>query len=99
VPRTRSSHPLAANPIANFGFKRGTRIIELLVSLDSEVRMGSLPQVRANFGIGTLGPEHGRVQTFIVQHLCKRSCARLQWAFAGASQPDGSVPPFRALSR
>src|SRR5215471_21794121 len=33
VPRTRSSHTLAANPIANFGFKRGTRIIVLLVSL------------------------------------------------------------------
>src|SRR5262249_51925444 len=33
VPRTRSSHTLAANPIANFGFKRGTRIITLLVSL------------------------------------------------------------------
>jgi hypothetical protein len=55
--------------------------------------------VRTNFGIGTLGPEHGRVQSFIVLHLCKRCCARLQWAFAGASHPDGSVPPFRALSR
>ncbi len=33
VPRTRSSHYRAASPIANFGFKRGTRIIELLVSL------------------------------------------------------------------
>jgi hypothetical protein len=33
VPRTRSSHRLAANPIANFGFKRGTRIISLVVSL------------------------------------------------------------------
>src|SRR6266851_261330 len=33
VPRTRSSHIRAASPIANFGFKRGTRIIELLVSL------------------------------------------------------------------
>src|SRR5215467_9297247 len=33
VPRTRSSHSRAASPIANFGFKRGTRIIELLVSL------------------------------------------------------------------
>src|SRR5262249_39122039 len=33
VRRTRSSHTLAANPIANFGFKRGTRIITLLVSL------------------------------------------------------------------
>jgi hypothetical protein len=41
VPRNRSSHALAANPIANLAFKRGTRIIELLVSLDSEVRMGA----------------------------------------------------------
>jgi hypothetical protein len=32
VPRTRSSHTFATSPIANFGFKRGTRIIELLVS-------------------------------------------------------------------
>jgi hypothetical protein len=39
VPRTRSSHTVAASPIANFGFKSGTRIIELLVSLGSEVRM------------------------------------------------------------
>src|SRR5262249_61597471 len=38
VPRTRSSHTLAANPIANFGFKRGTRIIALLepISKSSE---------------------------------------------------------------
>src|SRR5262249_33120651 len=33
VPRTRSSHACADRPVANFGFKRGTRIIELLVSL------------------------------------------------------------------
>ena len=33
VPRTRSSRASAASPIANFGFKRGTRIIDLLVSL------------------------------------------------------------------
>jgi hypothetical protein len=39
VPRTRSSRTRAASPIAKFGFKRGTKIIELLVSLDSEVRM------------------------------------------------------------
>src|SRR5712691_11785197 len=38
VPRTRSSHDLAARVFANFGFKSGTRIIGLLVSLDSEVR-------------------------------------------------------------
>jgi hypothetical protein len=39
VPRTRSSRTRAANPIANFGFKRGTRIIALLVVLDSESRV------------------------------------------------------------
>src|SRR5438128_9389435 len=33
VPRTRSSHTRAARPIANFGFKRGTRIIYLPVCL------------------------------------------------------------------
>jgi hypothetical protein len=33
VPRTRSSHILAASSFANFGFIRGTRIIKLLVSL------------------------------------------------------------------
>jgi hypothetical protein len=38
VPRTRSSHNIAANAVANFGFKSGTRIIDLLVSFDSEVR-------------------------------------------------------------
>src|ERR1700704_4190180 len=32
VPRTRSSHDFAAGTVANFGFKRGTRIIMLLVS-------------------------------------------------------------------
>src|SRR5262249_51867435 len=38
VPRTRSSHTLATNPIANFGLKRGTRIINLLepISKSSE---------------------------------------------------------------
>src|SRR4029077_18602415 len=32
VPRTRSSHDFAAGTVANFGFKSGTRIIELPVS-------------------------------------------------------------------
>src|ERR1700740_824063 len=32
----------------------GTRIIELLVSFDSEVRLGACCKVVANFGIGTL---------------------------------------------
>jgi hypothetical protein len=39
VPRTRSSHNIAASAVANFGFKSDTRIIDLLVSFDSEVRI------------------------------------------------------------
>jgi hypothetical protein len=39
VPRTRSSHDIAASAVAHFGFKSGTRIIGLLVSFDSEVRI------------------------------------------------------------
>jgi hypothetical protein len=40
VPRTRSSHTLAASPIANFGFKRGTRSHRVSsVPFDSEFRM------------------------------------------------------------
>src|SRR5690242_14329768 len=30
VPRTRSSHQIAAGTVADFGFKSGTRIIDLL---------------------------------------------------------------------
>src|SRR5262249_7098762 len=54
VPRTRSSPGVAARSVANFGFKSGTRIIDLLVSFDSEVRLGACRKVVANFGIGTL---------------------------------------------
>ncbi len=54
VPRTRSSPNIAAGDVANFGFKSGTRIIDLLVSFDSEVRLGACCKVVANFGIGTL---------------------------------------------
>src|SRR5215468_2081187 len=52
VPRTRSSHSFAANEVANFGFKSGTRIIELLVSRFRSSHQ-RLPQGFANFGIGT----------------------------------------------
>ena len=45
VPRTRSSHDIAASAVANFGFESGTRIIELLVSLDSEVRIRGCGEV------------------------------------------------------
>ena len=40
--------------VANFGFKSGTRIIELLASFDSEVREWGCGTNDANFGIGTL---------------------------------------------
>jgi hypothetical protein len=45
----------AASSTANFGFKRGTRIIELLVVLDSEVGKRGCRTNDANFGIGPLG--------------------------------------------
>src|SRR5215469_14354345 len=54
VPRTRSSPTIAAGCVANFGFKSGTRIIALLVSFDSEVRLRACCKAVANFGIGTL---------------------------------------------
>jgi len=54
VPRTRSSHMRAPSPIANFWFKRGTKIIELRVSLRFRSSHESVPRVFANFGIGTL---------------------------------------------
>src|SRR5215470_12988481 len=52
VPRTRSSPIIGAGCVANFGFKSGTRIIDLLVSFDSEVRLEGCCKVVANFGIG-----------------------------------------------
>ena len=54
VPRTRSSHIRAAKAVANFGFKRGTRIIKWLVSLRFRSSLQRSPQGCANFGIGTL---------------------------------------------
>jgi 5'-nucleotidase/UDP-sugar diphosphatase len=54
VPRTRSSHTRAASPIANFGFKRGTGIMELLVSPWFRISHESMRQVFADFGTGTL---------------------------------------------
>src|SRR4029079_6496249 len=54
VPRTRSSRSEAASPTANFGFKRGTRIMDLLVSLRFRSSHESVPRYLANFGIGTL---------------------------------------------
>src|SRR5689334_17894504 len=54
VPRTRSSHTLRGESYANFGFKSGTRIIELLVSFSIPKFAQRLPRMLANFGIGTL---------------------------------------------
>ncbi len=54
VPRTRSSHDFSASTVANFGFKSGTKIITLLVSLSIPKFAQSSPQGLANFGIGTL---------------------------------------------
>jgi hypothetical protein len=54
VPRTRSSHHVAARVFANFGFKSGTRIIDF-ASVPSIPRFASsVPQGWANLGIGTL---------------------------------------------
>ena len=55
VPRTRSSHIFAANTVANFGFKSGTSIIRLSVSLRFRSSHQRSPRGFANFGIGTLG--------------------------------------------
>ena len=57
VPRTRSSHHIAAGTVANFGFKSGTRIIELLVSFSIPKFAQKSRQMLANFGIGTLARE------------------------------------------
>ena len=55
MPRTRSSHHIAARVFANFGFKSGTRIIDF-ASVPLIPRFASsVPQGRANLGIGTLG--------------------------------------------
>jgi tripartite-type tricarboxylate transporter receptor subunit TctC len=54
VPRTRSSHHIAAGTVANFGFKSGTRIIDLLVSFSIPKLARWSQQMLANFGIGTL---------------------------------------------
>src|ERR1051326_2743356 len=54
VPRTRSSHHIAAGTVANFGFKSGTRIIDLLVSFSIPKFAQKSRQMLANFGIGTL---------------------------------------------
>ena len=54
VPPTRSSHHIAAGTVANFGFKSGTGITELLVSFSIPKFAQKSRQMLANFGIGTL---------------------------------------------
>jgi drug/metabolite transporter (DMT)-like permease len=54
VPRTRSSHGIAASTVANFGFKSGTRIIKFRVSFSIPKFAPESRQMLANFGIGTL---------------------------------------------
>ena len=54
VPRTRSSHHIAAGTVANFGFKSGTRIIELLVSFRFRSSQTRVRHNDANLGIRTL---------------------------------------------
>src|ERR1043166_6632179 len=55
VPRTRSSHHIAARVFANFGFKSGTRIIGFSSVPLIPRFASSVPQGWANLGIGTLG--------------------------------------------
>jgi multidrug efflux system membrane fusion protein len=57
VPRTRSSHDFAAGTVANFGFKSGTSIIELLVSFSIPKFAQKSRQMLANFGIGALAAQ------------------------------------------
>jgi hypothetical protein len=54
VPRTRSSHHIAAGTVANFGFKSGTGIIDFPVSFSIPKFAQNSRQMLANFGIGTL---------------------------------------------
>jgi enediyne biosynthesis protein E5 len=58
VPRTRSSHDLAAGTDANFGFKSGTRIIQSLVSFSIPKFAQRSRRMLANFGIGTPAGKH-----------------------------------------
>src|SRR5215471_11884868 len=54
VPRTRSSLIPGGNLVANFGFRSGTRIIELASVLSIPKFVPRVPQMLTNFGIGTL---------------------------------------------
>src|SRR5436190_23008924 len=56
VPRTRSSRIPCREFDRELRVQRGTRILELLVVLDSEVRKRGCRTNDANFGIGPLVP-------------------------------------------
>src|SRR5690242_5663786 len=72
VPRTRSSHDFAAGTVANFGFKSGTRIIDLLVSLSIPKFAQSSLRMLANFGIGTLALlGDGRPRSKMLQEILR----------------------------
>src|ERR1043166_3716253 len=55
VSRIRSSRDCSAGTFANFGFKRDTGIIGLLVSLWFGSSLGNKLRIRANFRTATLG--------------------------------------------
>jgi hypothetical protein len=92
VPRTRSSHILAASPIANFGFKRGTRIVDLLVSLGSRSSPEGVPQMLANFGIGTLAAAALAAGPTAASAATKMSPAEVQATFFTGQPFTASTP-------
>jgi hypothetical protein len=57
VPRTDVRAHRAASAITNFGFKRGSRIIELRVVLRFRSSHLNVPRALTNFGIGPLAPQ------------------------------------------
>ena len=68
VPRTRSSHHIAARAFANFGFKSGTRIIDLTGVPLIPRFASSVPQGRANLGIGTPVPTPDACIAYFIAH-------------------------------
>ncbi len=79
----------AANAIANFGFKRGTTIIELLVVLKFRSSQTRAPRNDANFGIGPLARNRSRWNCDFAPSICARVI------FPG---PCGRVPALGAQS-
>src|SRR5262249_34151098 len=94
VPRTRSSHHIAAGTVANFGFKSGTRIIAFLVSFSIPKIAQNSRQMLANFGIGAL--EHFSEEwTPVFRRKCdqtKEPRALISSA-AAARSPARAAPP------